>query len=87
VGRVRRYGQTKTVHVYRFLTTDSIDEEIYKQRVTDPKADEEKKKREEEEIRKRVDDAEKRKLKRKEIGEDEEMVSVLKEDDVAALES
>ncbi|KAF8759594.1 C-5 cytosine-specific DNA methylase [Rhizoctonia solani] len=33
IGRVRRYGQTKLVHVWRFLTKDSIDTEIYEDRV------------------------------------------------------
>ncbi|KAG8774484.1 hypothetical protein FRC12_001960 [Ceratobasidium sp. 428] len=33
IGRVRRYGQTKLVHVWRFLTVDSIDTEIYEDRV------------------------------------------------------
>jgi SNF2 family DNA or RNA helicase len=32
VGRLRRYGQTKHVYVWRFLTTNTIDEEIYEQR-------------------------------------------------------
>ena len=32
VGRLRRYGQTKHVHVYRYLTTNTIDMEIYEQR-------------------------------------------------------
>jgi SNF2 family DNA or RNA helicase len=32
VGRLVRYGQTKHVTVWRFLTTDTIDEEIYDQR-------------------------------------------------------
>jgi hypothetical protein len=32
IGRVRRYGQTKHVHIYRFLTMDSVDETIYKER-------------------------------------------------------
>jgi len=29
IGRVRRYGQSKTVHIYRFLTLDTIDIELY----------------------------------------------------------
>ncbi|QRV87675.1 Serine/threonine-protein phosphatase [Ceratobasidium sp. AG-Ba] len=33
IGRVRRYGQTNLVHVWRFLTIDSIDTEIYEDRV------------------------------------------------------
>jgi len=32
IGRLRRYGQTKHVHVYRYLTKNTIDEEIYEQR-------------------------------------------------------
>ena len=32
VGRLVRYGQTKHVMVWKFLTTDTIDEEIYQQR-------------------------------------------------------
>lgn len=32
VGRLVRYGQTKHVYVWRFLTTNTIDEEIYEQR-------------------------------------------------------
>ncbi|KDR80696.1 hypothetical protein GALMADRAFT_241095 [Galerina marginata CBS 339.88] len=32
VGRLVRYGQTKHVTVWRFLTSDTIDEEIYEQR-------------------------------------------------------
>ena len=32
IGRVRRYGQTKHVNIYRFLTMDSVDETIYKER-------------------------------------------------------
>jgi hypothetical protein len=32
IGRIRRYGQTKTVHVWRYLARDTIDMEIYEQR-------------------------------------------------------
>jgi len=32
VGRLVRYGQTKHVMVWKYLTTDTIDEEIYHQR-------------------------------------------------------
>ena len=32
IGRVRRYGQTKTVHIYRFFSMNTIDVEIYEQR-------------------------------------------------------
>jgi hypothetical protein len=39
IGRVRRYGQTKHVHIYRFLTVDSVDETIYKERTGLGRAD------------------------------------------------
>lgn len=32
IGRIRRYGQTKVVKVWRFIVRDSIDAEIVKQR-------------------------------------------------------
>jgi len=32
IGRVRRYGQTQHVNIYRFLSANTIDEEIYEQR-------------------------------------------------------
>ncbi|KDQ61535.1 hypothetical protein JAAARDRAFT_30985 [Jaapia argillacea MUCL 33604] len=32
IGRVRRYGQEKHVYVWRFLSTNTIDEEIFEQR-------------------------------------------------------
>jgi SNF2 family DNA or RNA helicase len=32
IGRIRRYGQTKHVHIYRFLTLDSVDETIFMER-------------------------------------------------------
>ncbi|KAI0317160.1 hypothetical protein OF83DRAFT_1059143 [Amylostereum chailletii] len=32
IGRLRRFGQKKLVHIWRFLTTDTIDVEIYEQR-------------------------------------------------------
>ncbi|KAF8637647.1 hypothetical protein AX17_002715 [Amanita inopinata Kibby_2008] len=32
IGRLVRYGQTKHVYIWRFLTTNTIDEEIYDQR-------------------------------------------------------
>jgi len=32
IGRVRRYGQVKKIHIYRFLTVDSIDVKIYEER-------------------------------------------------------
>ena len=33
IGRIRRYGQSRTVHLYRFLASDTMDTEIYEQRV------------------------------------------------------
>ena len=32
IGRIRRYGQTKTVHIWRYLATSTIDTEIYNER-------------------------------------------------------
>jgi SNF2 family DNA or RNA helicase len=32
IGRIRRYGQTKTVHIWRFIARDTIDSEIYEER-------------------------------------------------------
>jgi SNF2 family DNA or RNA helicase len=32
IGRLRRYGQIQHVHIYRFLTADTIDMEIFEQR-------------------------------------------------------
>ena len=32
IGRIRRYGQTRLVQVWRFLVKDSIDAEVFKQR-------------------------------------------------------
>ncbi|KAI9454431.1 hypothetical protein F5148DRAFT_1326581 [Russula earlei] len=32
IGRLRRYGQTKTVYIWRFLTKDTIDVDIYEAR-------------------------------------------------------
>ncbi|KAL5513360.1 hypothetical protein ACEPAH_3759 [Sanghuangporus vaninii] len=32
IGRLRRYGQTKLVHIWRFLSTNTIDVEIFEQR-------------------------------------------------------
>lgn len=32
IGRIRRYGQEKTVHVWRFLAQNTIDTEIYQER-------------------------------------------------------
>lgn len=32
VGRLRRFGQTKHVYIYRFLSTNTIDVEVYEQR-------------------------------------------------------
>jgi SNF2 family DNA or RNA helicase len=37
VGRLVRYGQMKHVYVWRFLTKNTIDEEIYQQRAKDKK--------------------------------------------------
>ncbi|KAI8799644.1 hypothetical protein BJ742DRAFT_128160 [Cladochytrium replicatum] len=33
IGRVRRYGQSKTVHIWRMVTRDSIDEQIFEERL------------------------------------------------------
>ena len=35
VGRIRRYGQSRTVQIYRFLVANSIDEDIFKARRAD----------------------------------------------------
>merc|ERR1712166_1622981 len=35
IGRVRRQGQEKTVHVYRFITKNTIEEELAKVRLED----------------------------------------------------
>lgn len=32
IGRVRRYGQTKTVHIWRFMTEDTMDVAIWQER-------------------------------------------------------
>ena len=32
IGRIRRYGQVKTVHIWRFLAVDTIDTRIYQER-------------------------------------------------------
>lgn len=32
IGRLRRFGQTKLVHIWRFLSTNTMDVEIYEQR-------------------------------------------------------
>ena len=37
IGRVRRYGQQKTVHVYRFLVDNSMDTRIYDRRCVEQK--------------------------------------------------
>jgi SNF2 family DNA or RNA helicase len=34
IGRVRRFGQTKTVNIWRFLACGTIDDTIYKERTT-----------------------------------------------------
>lgn len=33
VGRVRRYGQSKKVHIYRFITLNTIDVDILEERI------------------------------------------------------
>ena len=38
IGRVRRYGQQKTVTVYRFLVDNTIDLKIYDRRCTEQAA-------------------------------------------------
>lgn len=38
IGRLVRYGQTKHVYVYRFLTRDTIDMEIFDQRTKELKS-------------------------------------------------
>ena len=35
VGRIRRYGQSRTVQLYRFLVANSIDVDIFKARRAD----------------------------------------------------
>lgn len=35
IGRVRRYGQSRTVNIYRFLVDDSIDTDIFCSRRND----------------------------------------------------
>ena len=32
IGRIRRYGQTKKVHIWRFMSEDTMDVEIYENR-------------------------------------------------------
>jgi SNF2 family DNA or RNA helicase len=32
IGRIRRFGQVKTANIYRFVTRNTIDEEVYKTR-------------------------------------------------------
>ena len=36
IGRIRRFGQKKTVHVWRFLAKDTIDTTIFSQRSSRP---------------------------------------------------
>ena len=38
VGRIRRYGQTRTVQLYRFLVANSIDVDIFRDRRADAPA-------------------------------------------------
>lgn len=38
IGRLRRFGQRQHVHVYRFLTRDTIDEQIHNDRVVVPRS-------------------------------------------------
>jgi len=35
IGRIRRFGQVKTANIYRFVTRNTIDEEIYRTRGQD----------------------------------------------------
>jgi SNF2 family DNA or RNA helicase len=35
IGRIRRFGQLKTANIYRFVTRNTIDEEIYKKHEQD----------------------------------------------------
>jgi hypothetical protein len=39
IGRIRRYGQTRKVHIWRFISEDTMDAEIYEKR-TGKKRDE-----------------------------------------------
>jgi len=32
IGRIRRYGQTRKVHIWRFMSEDTMDVEIYEGR-------------------------------------------------------
>lgn len=32
IGRIRRFGQVKTANIYRFVTRNTIDEDVYKSR-------------------------------------------------------
>jgi SNF2 family DNA or RNA helicase len=32
IGRIRRYGQSKTIHIWRLVAEDTIDTEIYRKR-------------------------------------------------------
>eukprot|EP01117_Protostelium_nocturnum_P017438 TRINITY_DN709_c0_g2_i2.p1 TRINITY_DN709_c0_g2~~TRINITY_DN709_c0_g2_i2.p1 ORF type:complete len:1106 (+),score=377.01 TRINITY_DN709_c0_g2_i2:337-3318(+) len=44
IGRIRRYGQNKHVHIHKFLSVSTIDEEIFEQRTSktaEPELDEE----------------------------------------------
>jgi SNF2 family DNA or RNA helicase len=39
VGRIRRYGQTKKVEIWRYIVQDTIDEKIFNERHRDWVAD------------------------------------------------
>jgi SNF2 family DNA or RNA helicase len=41
IGRLRRYGQKKHVHIWRFLSANTIDEVIYEDRTDGKKREEE----------------------------------------------
>ena len=45
IGRVRRYGQTRTVQIWRFMSEDTMDVEIYEKRTQESRTSEEFKKK------------------------------------------